>query len=326
MEQRPLGQTGLRVSALGFGCGSVGGIFVRGVPDEQRKAFDEAVAAGITYFDTAPGYGDGRSEENLGRVLAETGAPVVVGTKVRLPPADAADAAGAVRRSLETSLRRLRRERIDLLQLHNRVTERRDAGAGALSVEDVLGPVADALRAVKAAGLVEHIGFTGLGDTAAVHRVIAAGAFETVQTYFNALNPSAGWAGRNGGSAQDFAGLIDRASSARTGVIVIRPLAAGALGGQEQRHPVAGDPGTSLDSGGDYATARDRARAVEELARALDLESPAELAVRFALAKAGVSTVLVGLSDRVQLQAALRWAERGPLDNEAIERVLALPR
>ena len=326
MEQRPLGQTGLRVSALGFGCGSVGGIFVRGTPDEQRKAFDEAVAAGITYFDTAPGYGDGRSEENLGRVLAVTRAPVTVGTKVRLQSADVAAAAAAVRRSLEASLRRLRRDRVNLFQLHNRVTERGNTGDGSLSVADVLGPVADALRAVKAEGLAEHIGFTGLGDTAAIHRVIGAGAFETVQTYFNALNPSAGWAGRNGESAQDFAGLIDRAASAGTGVIVIRPLAAGALGGQDQRHPVAGDPGASLDSGDDYATARDHARSTEALARALGLEGPAELAIRFALAKDGVSTVLVGLSDRAQLQAALRWAERGPLDDGAVERVLALPR
>jgi len=326
MEKRPLGQTGLPVSALGFGCGSVGGIFVRGTPDEQRKAFDEAVGTGITYFDTAPGYGDGRSEENLGRVLAETGAPVVVGTKVRLQAADVANSATAVRRSLEASLRRLRRERVHLFQLHNRVTGRSDTGDGALSVEDVLGPVADALRSVKADGLVDHIGFTGLGDTASIHQIITAGAFETVQTYFNALNPSAGWAGRNGKSAQDFAGLIDRAASSHTGVIVIRPLAAGALGGQDQRHPVAGDPGASLDSGVDYATARDRARSLEGLARELGLEGPAELAVRFALAKTGVSTVLIGLSDGTQLHAALRWAERGPLDDEAVGRVLDLPR
>src|SRR5579871_4333753 len=106
MEQRLLGRTGLCVSALGFGCGSIGGLFVRGDEAEQRRAFDEAVAAGITYFDTAPGYGDGRSETNLGRVLAETDASVVVGTKVRLDAADLADAAGAVRWSLEASLRR----------------------------------------------------------------------------------------------------------------------------------------------------------------------------------------------------------------------------
>ena len=133
MEQRNLGRTGLTVSALGFGCGAVGGLFVKGDVAAQRQALDEAVAAGISYFDTAPSYGDGASETNLGQVLAESGAPVRVGTKVRVLPGDVADAAGVIRRSLETSLRRLRRERVDLLQLHTRIGLRRDEDSGQLS-------------------------------------------------------------------------------------------------------------------------------------------------------------------------------------------------
>ncbi|MER3406768.1 MAG: aldo/keto reductase, partial [Chloroflexota bacterium] len=71
MDLRPLGRTGLQVSALGFGCGSIGGLMVRGDPAEQRRAIELAIDGGIRYFDTAPSYGDGRSEENLGRVLDE---------------------------------------------------------------------------------------------------------------------------------------------------------------------------------------------------------------------------------------------------------------
>ena len=96
MERRALGRTGLEVSALGFGCGAVGGLMVRGDPGAQRRAVERALAAGVRYFDTAPGYGDGRSEENLGRVLREIGAGAagaVVGTKLRLDPA-AASAGG----------------------------------------------------------------------------------------------------------------------------------------------------------------------------------------------------------------------------------------
>ena len=74
MEQRDLGRTGLQVSALGFGAGAVGGLMVRGDPAEQTRAVARALDAGITYFDTAPGYGDGRSEENLGRALRELNA------------------------------------------------------------------------------------------------------------------------------------------------------------------------------------------------------------------------------------------------------------
>jgi aryl-alcohol dehydrogenase-like predicted oxidoreductase len=322
MDQRDLGMTGLRVSALGFGCGAIGGLFVKGTADEQHRAFDEAVAGGITYFDTAPGYGDGASETNLGRVLDETGSPVVVGTKVRLAPGELTDAAGAIRRSLEASLRRLRRERVDLIQLHNRVGARRDDASGQLSVEDVLGPVLDGLREVQIAGLANHLGFTGLGETDAVARVLASGGFATMQSYFNVLNPSAGWAGRAPSGSQDFDGLIDRAAAADVGVIVIRPLAAGAVGGEPGRHPNAGNPGSALVAGGDYAADLQRALVLVHLASELGLDGPIELALRFALAKPGVSTALVGFSDLAQLRDALRWAERGPLSPAAIQRVL----
>src|SRR2546426_3182127 len=109
MHHRKLGRTGLQVSALGFGAGAIGGLFVRGDRDEQRRAVARALEAGITYFDTAPSYGDGRSEENLGRVLRDLDAwdRVVVGTKVRLRPPDLDDPQAAIARSIEGSLRRL---------------------------------------------------------------------------------------------------------------------------------------------------------------------------------------------------------------------------
>ncbi len=68
MEYRVLGRTGIRVSEIGFGCGNVGGLMVRGSHDEQVEAVSRALELGIDYFDTAPSYGDGRSETNLGRV------------------------------------------------------------------------------------------------------------------------------------------------------------------------------------------------------------------------------------------------------------------
>src|SRR5579883_1028369 len=196
MEQRDLGLTGLRVSALGFGCGAVGGLMVRGEPDEQRRAVARALEAGVTYFDTAPLYGGGRSEENLGRTLRELGATdrVVIGTKVRLSRGDLAAPIAAVRRSIESSLRLLGRDRVDLLQLHNPVLDRapgRD-DRDALGIETARGPVAEALAAVVQAGLARHIGFTGLGEVAALSQLPAAG-METVQIYFNLLNPSAAY-------------------------------------------------------------------------------------------------------------------------------------
>jgi aryl-alcohol dehydrogenase-like predicted oxidoreductase len=328
MELRTLGRTGLRVSALGFGCGAVGGLMVRGDPAAQRRAVERALGAGIRYFDTAPSYGDGRSEENLGRVLAEVGgdgpAEAVVGTKLRVEPdvaaAGGAAVARAVRESLETSLRRLRRERVNLFQLHNRIAP----GAGGLTAEQVLGPVADAMRAVREAGLTEQVGITATGDPDAVKRVLRSGLPATAQVYFNALNPSAGWAGRVDPGGLDFGGLIDVAAEGEVGVIVIRPLAAGAVAGGPGRHANAGNPGGGI-AGERYDEDVARAARLRALAGELGLEGPVELAFRFALAKPGVSTVLIGFSDETQLADALRWEERGPLPADAVQRVLASP-
>src|SRR5262250_1812986 len=104
MERRTLGRTGLTVSALGFGCGNVGGLMVRGSPAEQERAVARAVELGVNYFDTAPLYGDGESEKNLGRALRALRPNVVVGTKFRLAPSERGRIAAAVKASLEASL------------------------------------------------------------------------------------------------------------------------------------------------------------------------------------------------------------------------------
>ena len=319
MEQRQLGSTGLSVSALGFGCGAVGGLMVRGAPDEQRAAVTRALDAGITYFDTAAQYGEGASEENLGRVMRDLGAwsRVVVGTKVRIPPH-----AGAayVRESLEASLRRLGRSDVDVFHLHNPVGLTR-SGRGQLDLRAVLGEVAQALQGVKDAGLARHIGFTGLGDSTAVREVVRTDPFETVQAYFNALNPSAGYTGHTGGE-QDFEGLIDTAARAGRGVIVIRVLAAGAAAGLSDRPANAGDAGPPL-AGGGYSADLSRAQRLRELAAEFGLENQVELALRFGLSKEGVSTVLVGYSNIGHLEDAIRFAERGPLPSDALQKILS---
>ena len=124
METRVFGRSGMRLSALGFGCGAVGGLMVRGEPRDQERAVARALEAGVNYFDTAVQYGNGESERNLGRVL-QTLKPenIVVGTKVRLPSGDFGRIAEAVAQSLEGSLARLRRDRVDIFHLHNAITE-----------------------------------------------------------------------------------------------------------------------------------------------------------------------------------------------------------
>jgi len=126
MDTRTLGKTGLKVSVLGFGCGAVGGLMVRGAPADRERAVARTLELGIKYFDSAPLYGDGESEKNLGRVLAALRPNVLVGTKVRIPEAEFGRICQFVTSSLEASLRRLGREQVDLLQLHNHISRVRD--------------------------------------------------------------------------------------------------------------------------------------------------------------------------------------------------------
>ena len=134
MEYRELGRTGLQVSSLGFGCGNVGGLIIRGPHQDRVRGVARAMEAGINYFDTAPSYGNGQSEQNLGEVLRELQANVYVGTKVRVGPQELGNLREAIVRSVEASLQRLGRESVDLIQLHNRVTRQRQVDDPSLSV------------------------------------------------------------------------------------------------------------------------------------------------------------------------------------------------
>ena len=322
MEYRTLGRTGLRVSALGFGCGNVGGLIIRGAPAERERAVARALELGINYFDTAPLYGDGQSEQNLGHVLRALKAEVHVGTKVRLPTASLAEIPAAIARSLEDSLRRLGMERVDLLQLHNPITVERRAGT--VSARDVLDVAVPALGRLVEQGKTRFYGVTALGDTAALLPVIDAGVLDTAQVCYNLLEPSAGHEVPAGFPAQDFGRLLVRCRERRTGAIVIRVLAAGALSGADTRHPVAAPAVDPIASGPDYATDVRRARMLGALVEEGHVESLVEASLRFALATDAVSTVLLGYSSLEQLEYAAACVAKGPLPARALARLPAL--
>ena len=322
MELRNLGKTGLRVSTLGFGCGNVGGLIIRGAPGERERAVARAMELGINYFDTAPSYGDGKSEENLGRVLKALKARVQVGTKFRLDPPDLRDIPGAVARSLDASLKRLGLERVDLFQLHNRIESAR--GSGALSLGDVLSEVVPAVQKLRQQGKVGFCGITALGETTALLRAIDAGALDTAQVCYNLLNPSAGVAVPAGFPAQDFDGLLGRARQGRVGVIVIRALAAGALSGVETRHPIAVPTVDPIATAPDYRTDVARAQLLGALVREGHAASLIEASLRLAVGSDAVSTILVGYSSLEHLEAAAAAVNQGPLPRAALDRLTSL--
>ena len=321
MNYRHLGDTGLLVSEIAFGCGNVGGLLIRGEPEERVRAVARAMELGVNYFDTAPSYGDGQSEVNLGRVLRELGAQVYVGTKVRLLGADARDIRGAITRSAEESLRRLGRDSVELIQLHNRIAVERGEATESLTVEDVLGDVVQAFESLREHGKTRYFGITALGETGPLHRVIDTGAFGTAQVCYNLLNPSAGDKVPSGFGAQDFQGTIGHAADEGTGVIAIRVLAAGALSGVEERHPVAAHNVPPIASGRDYLEDVSRARSLSFLVEEGYAADLVEASIRFVLGNDGVSTVLVGYSSIGQLERAVQSAERGPLPAEVLERL-----
>lgn len=321
MNLRALGRTGLKVSQIGFGCGNVGGLLIRGEPEDRTRVVARAIDLGINYFDTAPSYGDGLSERNLGRVLKELGAEVYLGTKVGLAAEDMKSIKSSVIRSVEESLNRLGREYVDLIQLHNRVSRQRNLAQRSLAVEDVLGEVVEAFKSLQAQGKSRFYGITGLGETEALHRVIDTGALHTLQACYNLLNPSAGVQVPSEFKYQDFGRIIDRAAQQETGVIVIRVLAAGALSGVEERHPVAAPLVAPIGSDVDYGEDLKRARGFRFLMKEGYVEDLVEAALRFALNKREISTVLVGISSLEQLEKAVTYCSKGPLPPEALGRL-----
>ena len=166
-----------------------------------------------------------------------------MGTKYRLFADDESDIRGGVIRSVEASLTRMGRENVDLIQLHNRVGASRDLSRDTLSVEDILGEVNEAVESLRSQGKITHWGLTGVGETPTLHRIADSGSMQTVQTVYNLLNPSAAAEISSDFDMPNYDKLIDRASASNMGVIGIRVLAAGALAGFQERHPMAAPSG-----------------------------------------------------------------------------------
>ena len=323
METGVFGRTGLRLSVLGFGCGAVGGLMVRGDPRDQERAIARAIAAGVNYFDTAVQYGNGESEKNLGRVLQRLKpGNVAVGTKVRLPSADFGGIADAVAKSLEASLARLRLDRVDIFHLHNAITA--TGGGEALSVRQVLGEVVPAFEQLRQQGKTRFLGLTAIGDTAALHQVIDARVFDSAQVVYNMLNPSAAAALPANYPAQDYGRLFDHTRAASVGVVGIRVLAGGALSGSAERHPIASPPPEPIGSAMRYDADIVRARRLMPLVKEGFAASLTEAATRFALSHPAMGTILVGMATPQQFEDALAAVQKGSLPPAALERLSAL--
>ncbi len=233
MHYRPFGATGLLVSAVGFGCGRVGGLLVEGSVEAQRRAFVRALDGGINWFDTAEAYG---SEGALGQLLTTTTLPLLVSTKLTLK-ANSPDLLADIETQTDACLKRLQRDHVTVLQVHNRID---DSGAGnALTVSQMLGEVAAGLERMREKGKTRFIGVTALGDSAGVLKTIESGRFQSAQVYYNLVNPSAARRMPAGWTGQNFSGVLDTAFRLGMGTLGIRVLDGGIIATDERARPVS---------------------------------------------------------------------------------------
>ncbi|MBI1997353.1 MAG: aldo/keto reductase [Deltaproteobacteria bacterium] len=305
MQYRIVGKTGVWISEIGFGCGNNAVLMVKASHADQVKAVRHALDLGINFFDTAFAYGSGKSEENLGGILKELGAEPVISTKIRLEADCLGDIKASTVRAVEAGLARLQRERVDFVQLHTRVTLARGMGKRfSLTPQDVLGPngVIDGFKTMRDRGKVGHFGFSGLGDSTALHELVDSGEFHGFQAYYNLLNPSAGQRVPPSFRAQDYGLIIDRAAAKGMGAFVIRILAAGAL----TADPSAGGGSSPepLSPGSEYALDLQRAEKVKA-ALGVSGKELTQAAIRFGLMNQRVSTVLVGFSNTTHIDEAV---------------------
>lgn len=297
MITRTLGKTRLPVGAV-----SLGGLFtssLAGGVEETVRILRRAASLGITLIDTAPSYAD--SEEVLGRALRQVDFPFAITTKLggRPLPFDARDADALVE-SVETSLRLLGREEIEVLLIHE--PDRPQQYAWWTSYDPLDGPVFEAIDRLRSSG---KIGFAGLAGTTTseLSALIRSDRFDVVLTAFN------------------YSALFREAEREVIPEAVRRNMGivAGSVYGQ-------GFLGRRFDA---EVRARpvwlSRARQEQFLAfyELLDQSGMeiTELCLRFALANDDLSTVLVGCKTEEQLETSLAHSAKGPLPPDVSRRL-----
>lgn len=316
MEYRDFGTTGLKISELVFGGGAVGGLLINQDENSKRKAISTALEAGINWIDTAPSYGQGKSEEALGWLLEDIEEPPHISTKFTIDTRNS-DIYGQIEQSLNGSLERLKRPNVTLLQLHNRIGSTTDKRT--LGISEILKPhgVLDILETFKSQGMISHFGITALGETAAITRVIKSNRIASAQVYFNLLNPSAALTPHPSWPCYNFTGIVDTCYEHGVAPMNIRVFSAGVIA-TDLRHgrEIPLTPGDTVES--ESAKAK---FIFERLGSAYGTR--AQTAIRFALAQSRLACVIVGLAELPHLDEAIAAQEMGALPGEALKKISA---
>jgi aryl-alcohol dehydrogenase-like predicted oxidoreductase len=309
---RPLGRTGLQVTEIGYGAWGIGADMWKGArDDESLTALRRYVELGGNFIDTAMGYGDGHSEELVGRVAREHEG-IYVATKAspkngEWPAAPGTAAAEAfpgdwVVRCTEASLRRLGMQTIHVQQFH----VWNDSWLGE-------GDWQDAVAQLKRDGKIAHFGIS-INDHQPNNAVkaVEAGAVETVQVIYNVFDQS----------PQDR--LLDACAANGVGVIVRVALDEGSLTGSitpETTFP-RGDWRHDYFGGKRKEELQPRLRAIER-DLAISTEQLPETALRFVLSHPAVSTVIVGMRSVRNVERNVTLGDGRGLPEEQVAKLRA---
>jgi aryl-alcohol dehydrogenase-like predicted oxidoreductase len=292
MQTRPLGNTGLQVSILGFGGGPLGGEYGAITEAEGVAAVHAALDAGVNFIDVAPYYGRTLAEERLGRALEGRRDAVLLASKCCRYDLRGFDfSAARVHQDIDACLRRLRTDHLDLFQIHDvEFGDRRQ----------LLDETLPALRSIKEAGKARFIGITGLA-LHLLHDLARQFPVDTVQSYchYNLM-------------ADDLTQVLTPLARERgIGLINASPLHMGILcpGGPPPWHPAP----AQVHEVGRRVTAlcRERGRSV------------VEVALRFALDGDGVATTLCGMKNPAEVAQNLRVLEQAS-DPALLAQIAAL--
>lgn len=308
MRYRRLGQTALEISEIGFGAWGIGGASAGAVSygptddGESLRALRRAFDLGVTFYDTADLYGHGHSEQLIGAAFRDIRTRVVLATKVGfLAPYGPQDFSPRhVRTALEGSLRRLQTDYVDVYQLHNPPMDLLRSNPG----------LVETLKDLEHQGKVRAIGVSVRSPDDGLVAVREFGVVEVVQVNFSMVDQRA----RENG----LLALCERRS---VGVICRTPLCFGFLTGKYgdgwRFDPSDHRSAWSAEQIGRWAEAHELFAAELDGTR----QTHAQLALRFCLSYAAVSSVIPGMLTVEQVEENTATSEYGRLDEQERGRV-----
>lgn len=309
MEQRMLGTTGYRVGAVGFGAWAIGASWGPVDDETSLRALHAAVESGVTFFDTADAYGDGRSERLIGSLLRERDESLVVATKMGRRVAQRPEnyTAANLRSWVDRSRENLGVDTLDLIQLHCPPDEVFDSDE-----------VFEALDDLVAAGSIARYGVS-VETVDQAMRAIRRPNVATVQIIFNMFRQKPARA------------FLAATAGAGVGVIARVPLASGLLSGKfgpdttfpRDDHRTFNRTGRAFDVGETFSGVPLPVglEAVDELRALAGGATLAQVALRWVLMFPEVTTVIPGAKDPRQARENAAAASLPPLDDAAMALV-----